>query len=276
MGVLNVTPDSFSDGGHASSIPAQAVDAARRDAGRRRRPHRHRRRVDTPRRGAGRSADGGAPAHRAGHRSACAGAADSPDLDRHLQGGRRRARRSMRGASIVNDISGLRYDPELADVVARRGAAIILMHTAAARVTCTRDARYGDVVAEVRDELERASRRGDGRRHREASASSSIPGLGFAKRRRTVSRRSRASTSSASSDRPLLVGPVAEVIPDARPRRTVPGHGRATGPRRRRSPPRCSLGAHIVRVHAVSEMVDVVARRRRDSAVSSTVDLIDP
>ena len=33
------------------------------------------------------------------------------------------------GASIVNDISGLRYEPELADVVARRGAAIILMHT---------------------------------------------------------------------------------------------------------------------------------------------------
>jgi dihydropteroate synthase len=53
------------------------------------------------------------------------------------------------GASIVNDVSGLR-DPELAKVCARTGAALVLMHTRAAPKQRLQDPDlYGDVVAEV-------------------------------------------------------------------------------------------------------------------------------
>ena len=52
-----------------------------------------------------------------------AGRVKRADFHRHLQSVDRRCRAAA-GASIVNDISGLRYEPELADVVARRGAAI--------------------------------------------------------------------------------------------------------------------------------------------------------
>src|SRR5580698_3075263 len=50
------------------------------------------------------------------------------------------------GASLVNDVSGLRYDPLLARVVAGRGAAIVLMHTRGRPKTMYSDAVYDDVV----------------------------------------------------------------------------------------------------------------------------------
>jgi dihydropteroate synthase len=54
------------------------------------------------------------------------------------------------GATIVNDVSGLR-DPELADVCARTGAALVVMHTRAAPKERLQDpGRYDDVVADVR------------------------------------------------------------------------------------------------------------------------------
>ena len=57
------------------------------------------------------------------------------------------------GARIVNDVSGLR-DPELAAVCAESGAALVLMHTAAApRVRRQDPDLYGDVVGEVLDFL---------------------------------------------------------------------------------------------------------------------------
>jgi len=52
------------------------------------------------------------------------------------------------GAAIVNDVSGLR-DPALADVCARTGAALVLMHTRAAPKQKLEDLRYEDVVADV-------------------------------------------------------------------------------------------------------------------------------
>ena len=94
MGILNVTPDSFADGGRYRD----AAPAVRRRAGRsttRRRPPRRRRRVDAPRGRAGR--------RRRRARACCRSwsarrAGARADLDRHLQGGRRRARpRRRRG-----------------------------------------------------------------------------------------------------------------------------------------------------------------------------------
>lgn len=88
------------------------------------------------------------------------------------------------GAAIVNDVSGLRLDPELPGVVARSGAGVVLMHS---RGDVTEMARYatavygpdpvGDVVAELDAALARA--RGAG------VADDAIvldPGLGFSKR----------------------------------------------------------------------------------------------
>jgi dihydropteroate synthase len=58
------------------------------------------------------------------------------------------------GAAIVNDVSGLR-DPELADVCARTGAALVLMHTRAAPKQRLQDPRrYDDVFADVTAFLE--------------------------------------------------------------------------------------------------------------------------
>ena len=92
MGIINVTPDSFSDGGQLLD-PAARDRCRRADGGRRRRPARRRRRVHaTRRRAAGRGR--GTPSRAAGHRGAC-GARDDPDLDRHLQaGGRGRGARA--------------------------------------------------------------------------------------------------------------------------------------------------------------------------------------
>src|SRR5688500_9766650 len=58
-----------------------------------------------------------------------------------------------RGATIINDISGLQYDPELGRVAAETGAALVLMHTRGRSNAMYERATYGDVVAEVNAEL---------------------------------------------------------------------------------------------------------------------------
>ena len=53
------------------------------------------------------------------------------------------------GADMINDISGLSFEPRLADEVADAGAAIVLMHTGGAPKTMQEDPRYENVVEEV-------------------------------------------------------------------------------------------------------------------------------
>lgn len=53
------------------------------------------------------------------------------------------------GASIINDISGMRYDPEMAKVAARTGAAAVLMHIKGTPRDMQANPRYDDVVGEV-------------------------------------------------------------------------------------------------------------------------------
>lgn len=57
------------------------------------------------------------------------------------------------GASVVNDVSGLGHDPRLAELAARRGATLILGHMRGGPATMQRDISFADVVAEVSDEL---------------------------------------------------------------------------------------------------------------------------
>jgi dihydropteroate synthase len=84
------------------------------------------------------------------------------------------------GAAIVNDVSGLMFDPAMAQSVAQAGAALIVMHMRGTPATMSRHARYRNVVVEVCAFLERQAR---------AAIAAGVlrtriivdPGLGFAK-----------------------------------------------------------------------------------------------
>jgi dihydropteroate synthase len=147
MGIVNVTPDSFSDGGE-NLQPAAAEDAARRML-----------------------ADGAAIVDVGGEstRPGSAGVSVDEELRRvtpvleRLQGlpvsidtsKTVVARRALElGAELVNDVTALRGDPELADVVAESGAYLCLMHMRGEPRTMQNDPRYEDVAGEVAAFLE--------------------------------------------------------------------------------------------------------------------------
>jgi dihydropteroate synthase len=147
IGILNVTPDSFSDGGAHGSV-AEAAEAARRmlDAGARA--------VDV---GGESTRPGAEPvSHEEELRrvvpvlEALAGRPLSIDTSRAGV-----ARRAVElGATMVNDVSALRREPELADVVAETGVDVCLMHMQGDPRTMQLEPRYDDVVSEVASFLE--------------------------------------------------------------------------------------------------------------------------
>ena len=59
------------------------------------------------------------------------------------------------GASIVNDVTGLQRDPAMPSVAAAHGAAVVVMHSKGDPRTMQRNPTYDDVVREVREYLER-------------------------------------------------------------------------------------------------------------------------
>lgn len=64
------------------------------------------------------------------------------------------ARRAVRaGARIINDVSGLHHDARIADVAARSGAGLILMHMKGTPADMQRAPRYRDLVGEIRKSL---------------------------------------------------------------------------------------------------------------------------
>jgi dihydropteroate synthase len=148
MGVVNVTPDSFSDGGVHLDADV-AVAAARRMADE----------------GAA-IVDVGGESTRPGSDGVSAGEELRrvvPVLEQ-LGGGvpvsidtakAEVARRAIElGAELVNDVTALRADPELAGVVADAGAYVCLMHMQGEPRTMQRDPRYDDVASEVASFLE--------------------------------------------------------------------------------------------------------------------------
>jgi dihydropteroate synthase len=150
MGVLNVTPDSFSDGGdflepaaavaHAEQLAAEGADL-----------------IDI---GGESTRPGAAPV------------SEEEELRRVLPvlevlGGRRLAPLSIdtckaavaraaleAGATFVNDVSALRADPDLASVVADSGAEVCLVHMKGEPRTMQENPSYAEVVADVRAFLE--------------------------------------------------------------------------------------------------------------------------
>ena len=175
------------------------------------------------------------------------------------------------GVSMVNDVSALTYDADLARVVSERGVPIVLMHIRWHSREMYREATYGNVTATVFNELQLAIKRavvaGVPR-----SQIVIDPGLGFAKR----SRHSMAALANlvvlAGLDRPILVGPsrksfltaaIGDVGPSDREWATAGAVASAV-----------LSGAHIVRVHAVAEQADVV--RTVDAIRSSSDGPSDP
>lgn len=173
------------------------------------------------------------------------------------------------GATIVNDVSGLEADGTLAEVVARHGAGIVLMHMRGTPATMTDLTGYADLVADVARELQaRVDHAVSAGISRDAIVLD--PGLGFAKR----AEQSLALLAALDApplralDRPWLVGAsrksflklaIGPQPPSARDWATA---GAVTAA--------ILCGAHIVRVHRVREMVDVVrvadaVRARRDA-----------
>lgn len=176
MGILNVTPDSFSDGGQFMDDPevAHAHAAAMVEAGAAI--------IDV----GGESTRPGAAAVWEGdelkrvvpaiERLAAMGAAISTDTRRPAV----MEAALAAGAHIINDVSALRHDPRSLEFAARSGAPVVLMHAPGSGEDLHADGHYADVVLDVFDWL---------RERRDAALDAGIPrekivldpGLGFGK-----------------------------------------------------------------------------------------------
>jgi len=250
MGILNVTPDSFADGG-SNLDPGKALETALR------------------------LESDGADVIDIGGESTRPGAtllSVGEELDRVLPVLERVvaevsipisvdtykaevARQSLdAGAVMINDVSALSYDSDLARVVAAAGVPVVLMHNRGRSSEMYREAQYDHVVTEIRDELwtgiQSAVDAGISRDQIIVD-----PGLGFAKQvPHTLSALANLS-GLLDLDRPILVGPsrksflegaLGKVPPDEREWGTAAAVTAAV-----------LFGAHIVRVHGVCEMSQV-------------------
>jgi dihydropteroate synthase len=254
MGVVNVTPDSFSDGG-VNYDAATAVDSARRFL-----------------------AEGAAIVDIGGEstRPGSEGVDAEEELRRVvpvLEGlagevpvsidtsKAEVARRALRlGAELVNDVTALRGDPELAGVVAESGAYLCLMHMRGEPRTMQADPVYDDVVSEVAAFLE----------ERLAFAVAAgvpeelvclDPGIGFGKTAEHNFELIRRLDELTALGRPILIGfsrkrSLGALLgdPDATTGSTAASVGVAVAAYER--------GATILRVHDVREHVEALAAAR--------------
>jgi dihydropteroate synthase len=159
------------------------------------------------------------------------------------------------GASIINDISGLQYEPELGAVAAETGAALVLMHTRGRSKEMYGLAVYDDVAADVARELGEAIARAE-RAGVRRDAIVLDPGFGFAKRAEHSFELLARLATVAALDRPILSGPsrksfLKAAIGEAPPAEREWGTAAAVTAS-------VLFGAHIVRVHNVRAMADVV------------------
>ena len=160
------------------------------------------------------------------------------------------------GAEIVNDISGLKYDPELASVAALGRAALVLMHTRGRSSAMYEEASYADVIGEVTTELLQSI----GRAVEAGVARDQLlvdPGIGFAKRPPdSYGVLARLGDLAAAVDRPVVAGPSRKsFLRGAAGNRPATERDWATAAAVTAA---VLAGAHVVRVHAVEEMVQVV------------------
>jgi dihydropteroate synthase len=254
MGVLNVTPDSFSDGGQYFSVKS-AVEAA----------------LAMQRAGAD-ILDIGAESTRPGS-SGISAEEEVARLLPVLQALRGRLKIPVSvdtrkasvaelavgaGAELLNDVSGLKHDPRLAEVAARHRVPLVLMHIRGTPETMqklpfAKDA-LRDVTAGLRQSMAIARRAG--------VAKSQIildPGIGFGKSYAQNYELIARLPALAKLGCPLLVGTSRKGFLGA----TLARHGKPAPPGQRIWGTAATVtasilnGAHIVRVHDVVEMLQV-------------------
>jgi dihydropteroate synthase len=173
-----------------------------------------------------------------------------------------------RGAAIVNDVSGLQYDDALAGVAAASGAALVLMHNRGRSRTMYHEATYADVAGDVVDDLRAAIGRAEAGGVRQEAVILD-PGFGFAKRAEHTWASVAGLPALAGLGRPILAGPSRKsFLTSAIGERPPAERDMATAA----AVAACALlGAHIVRVHNVRAMVDAVrvADRVREAGYDS-------
>lgn len=251
MGVVNVTPDSFSDGGVHLRVEAAVTSAwGMLEAG-------------------AALVDVGGESTRPG----AGGVSVTEELERvepvlaDLQGAPVSidtskagvARRALElGAELVNDVTALRGDAELAGVVADAGAYLCLMHMRGEPRTMQDDPRYDDVVSDVKAFLEErlafAVSAGIDERHVCLD-----PGIGFGKTAAHNFELIRRLDELCALGRPVLVGfsrksSLAKLTGGGRVGSTAASVGAAVSAYER--------GATILRVHDVREHVEALAAAR--------------
>ncbi|MBW8005338.1 MAG: dihydropteroate synthase [candidate division NC10 bacterium] len=157
------------------------------------------------------------------------------------------------GVDLINDVSGLSFDPRLASVVAEAGAGLVLTHIQGTPRIMQTDPKYTDVVAEVREHLQErvlvAETRGV---HPEAIVVD--PGIGFGKRvEHNLILLNRLAELHVLG-KPLLVGPSRKsfigTVLDLPVEERLEGSAAAVAAA-------IWQGVHIVRVHDVRAMVRV-------------------
>ena len=253
MGIINVTPDSFSDGGQLLDTQA-AIDAGMRmvEDG-----------ADLLDIGGESTRPGAQPTSESEERrriipviEALAARVQVPvSVDTYKASTAEAALAA--GASLVNDVSGLRYEPDLAAVVAKYGVPIVLMHTRGRSRDMYQQAVYSEVVDEVLDEVREsmafAAGAGIPKEHMLVD-----PGLGFAKEAAHSFEVLSRLHQFAELGRPVVVGPSRKTFltrPLARRDPDVAARDWATTAAVTTA---VLCGAHIVRVHAVRELSEVV------------------
>ncbi len=254
MGVLNLTPDSFSDGGRY-----EAPDAALRQA-----RLLHRQGADLLDLG-GQSTRPGAseidaeaeiarvlPALRRILASLPPPASGGPLLSIDTFRAPVAEAALAAGAHWINDVSAGRRDPGLLAVVAAADCPCVLMHSRGDSRSMDALASYGDVVAEVRQELLRATDRALAAGVRPERILWD-PGLGFAKTTAHNLDLLRGLALLRAEGFPLLVGPsrkrfIGEVLAEPRPRARLWGTAAVCGQA-------IAAGADVLRVHDVAPIV---------------------
>lgn len=263
MGILNVTPDSFSDGGQFMDDPevASAHASAMLEAGAAI--------VDV----GGESTRPGAAAVWEGdelkrvipavERLASAGSAISVDTRRLAV----MEAALAAGAHIINDVSALRHDPRSLEFATKSGAPVVLMHAPGERQDLHGDAGYGDVVLDVFDWL--ADRR-------DAALAAGIardrilldPGIGFGKTVADNLALMNALPLFHALGQPLLVGASRKRMIGALSNE-APAHQRLGGSLTL-ALKALDAGVQVVRVHDVADTVQAqrVWRGLRDAALT--------
>ncbi|HLM58430.1 MAG TPA: dihydropteroate synthase [Pyrinomonadaceae bacterium] len=253
MGVLNVTPDSFSDGGEFSD-PRRAVERAEEMVGEG---------ADIIDVGGESTRPGGVPVSEEEETrrvvpviEAVAARVPVPLSVDTTKASVARAALAA-GAEIVNDISGLRFDPSLADVAAGVGAGLVLMHSRGRQATLHALPPVSEIMPEVvvslLQSVAEAVRRGVAR-----ESVAVDPGVGFGKSpEQNVELVARVADFAASfPEHPLLVGTS---------RKSFIGRLLGGAPADRRLHGTMATvtasvlgGAHVVRVHDVRAAVETV------------------